>query len=70
LFCRKKLLLADSEQVARCVAGKLLTYATGGAPQLADRWAVDDIVARSRGSKLGLRTILHEVVQSPAFLNK
>ncbi len=66
----KKLLLADREQIARCVAGKLLTYATGGAPQFADRQAIEEIVARSRQHDLGLRTILHEVVQSPAFLNK
>jgi hypothetical protein len=66
----KKLLLADPEQIARCVAGKLLTYATGGGLQFADRQTIEEIVKRSRDHDLGLRTIVHEVVQSPAFLNK
>jgi mono/diheme cytochrome c family protein len=66
----KKLLLTDREQIARCVAGKLLTYGTGGSLQFSDRQMIDEIVARSRAHDLGLRTILHEVVQSPAFLNK
>jgi hypothetical protein len=66
----KKLLLSDREQIAHCVAAKLLMYATGGMPQFSDRQIIDDIVARSRPHDLGLRTILHEVVQSPAFLNK
>jgi hypothetical protein len=66
----KKLLLADRAQIARCVAGKLLTYATGGGPTFADRQAIDRIVERSQKSDFGLRTIVHEVVQSPAFLDK
>jgi hypothetical protein len=66
----KKLLLTDRDQIARCVAGKLLTYSTGGSLQFSDRQMIDEIVDRSRKHDLGLRTILHEVVQSPAFLNK
>src|SRR6185437_15586552 len=38
----KKLLLSDREQIARCVAGKLLTYATGAEPQFADRRAIEE----------------------------
>jgi hypothetical protein len=66
----KKLLLSDREQIARCLAEKLLTYATGAGPQFADRQAIAEIVARSRTHDLGLRTLIHEVVQSPAFLYK
>jgi hypothetical protein len=66
----KKLLLADPDQIARCIAGKLLTYATGGGPQFADRQTIEEIVVRARNHDLGLRTMIHEVVQSPAFLNK
>ena len=66
----KALLLADKRQIARCVVGKLLTYATGGGPQFADRAMIDDIVERAGKHEYGLRTIVHEVVQSPAFLNK
>jgi hypothetical protein len=66
----KALLLADKPQIARCVVGKLLTYATGGGPQFADRATIDDIEERAGKHEYGLRTIVHEVVQSPAFLNK
>ena len=33
----KKLLLADKDQVARALTEKLVTYATGGPPEAADR---------------------------------
>lgn len=66
----KKLLLADHEQVARNVAEKLLTYATGHRPEYIDRPAIQGILDRSRASKFGLRTLIHEVVESPTFLNR
>jgi hypothetical protein len=66
----KRLLLADREQIARCVAGKLLVYATGAGLQFADRAAVDEIVAKSKPKNYGLRSIVHEVVQSRVFLAK
>jgi len=66
----KKLLLRDKEQIARCVTGKLLTYATGAGIQFADRAVVDEIISRTRAKNHGLRSIVHEVVQSQVFLNK
>ncbi len=66
----RTLLLRDKEQIARCLAGKLLVYATGAGLQFADRPVVADIVARSKAKKYGLRTILHEVVQSRIFQSK
>jgi len=66
----KALLLQDKEMIARCLAAKLLVYATGAGIQFSDRPVVDDIVAHSRAKNYGLRAMIHEVVQSRDFLNK
>mgnify|MGYP002780414249 CR=1 FL=1 len=66
----KKLLLADRDQIARNVTEKLLVYATGADVQFADREVIEQIVAKAKAKNHGLRTILHEVVQSRVFLNK
>lgn len=66
----KQLLLRDKPQLARALAGKLITYATGRAPQSADRPAVDGIVARTAAHDYGLRSLVHEVVQSELFQTK
>ena len=66
----KQLLLKDKDQLARALAGKLLTYATGGPPGPRDRAALDAIAAKVRGKDYGLRTLVHEVVQSEMFQNK
>jgi mono/diheme cytochrome c family protein len=66
----KQLLLADLEQVARALTVKLLTYATGRAPDATDQPEVDAIVRKIRDKKYGLRSMIHEIVQSKAFQNK
>jgi hypothetical protein len=66
----KELLLAEKEQVARNLATKILTYATGGAPDAADRSEIDAIVSRVREKNYGLRSLLHDVVESKLFREK
>jgi hypothetical protein len=66
----KALLLEDQEQLARNVARQLLVFATGAEVQFADREVVHSIVARTRERKYGLRSLVHEVVQSTVFLAK
>jgi hypothetical protein len=66
----KRLLLKDPEQIARTVARKLLIYGTGADIEFADRESIEQIVAAARKKNLGLRTLLHEVIQSRVFLNK
>src|SRR5262249_57026303 len=66
----KQLLLKDKDQLARGLAEKLLTYATGGPPAKADRPQVEAIVARLRSRNYGFRTLIHEVVQSKVFQHK
>ncbi|MCI0360990.1 MAG: DUF1588 domain-containing protein, partial [Planctomycetaceae bacterium] len=66
----KQLLLADKDQLARALTEKLLTYATGQAPSAADKPAVEAIVDRIRDKDYGLRSLVHEIVQSETFQDK
>jgi mono/diheme cytochrome c family protein len=66
----KKFLLEDKDQLARALTEKLLIYGTGRGPRFSDRAAVKEIVARLRAKDYGLRSLIHEIVQSPTFLNK
>lgn len=66
----KQLLLADKDQLTRSLTTRIVTYATGRAPQAIDRDRVENIVARVREKNFGFRTLIHEVVGSPLFLEK
>ncbi|MBE7495219.1 MAG: DUF1592 domain-containing protein [Verrucomicrobiaceae bacterium] len=66
----KRLLLADPDQIARNLAEKLLTYATGAEPQFADREVIEQIVAQVKTKNYGFRTLVHEIVQSRPFKHK
>jgi hypothetical protein len=63
----KKILLEDKDAIARCLAGKLLTYGTGRGMGFSDRPELERIVAAARTANYGFRRLLHEVVQSEAF---
>jgi hypothetical protein len=66
----KRILLEDRSKLARALATKMIAYATGCAPQAGDREAVNAIVARIAGRDYGLRSLVHEIVQSEFFRNK
>ncbi len=66
----KELLLSDKDQLARALSEKLLAYATGAAPTVADQPKCDVIVARVRDKNYGLKSLIHEIVQSTLFQNK
>jgi hypothetical protein len=66
----KQLLLADKDQLARALAEKLLTYATGASPTAADRPEVEAIVRKVGTNNYGLRTLVHEIVRSKLFQSK
>ena len=66
----KRLLLTDKDRLARALAVRLLTYATGAAPEATDRAEVGAIVAAVRGKNYGFRALVHEVVQSRMFQTK
>jgi hypothetical protein len=66
----KELLLKDKDQVARSLTTKLLTYATGGPPEPADKPEIEAIIQKIRARNYGFRTLIHEMVQSKMFRNK
>jgi hypothetical protein len=66
-----KALLGQREiQVARNLTQNLLTYATGAGIQFADRDEVNAILARVQSRNGGVRTLVHEIVQSRTFQSK
>jgi hypothetical protein len=66
----RELLVADPSVLARAFTGHLVTYATGAEISFADRALVEAIVLRAKKNNYGLRTLLHEVIQSELFLGK
>lgn len=65
----KQILLTDKDRLARCLAEKLLIYGTGRGLTFADRATVKELVDRNREQDYGLRSLVHAVVQSPAFVS-
>jgi hypothetical protein len=66
----KKLLLQNERQIARNMVHQLVTYATGAPVGFADRAEVERILDASAKDNYGLRTLVHEIVQSELFRNK
>lgn len=66
----KKLLLADPEQILTTMTGKFVIYSTGAGISFADRPTVDAIAAKVKQQGGGIRTLVHEVVQSRLFQTK
>lgn len=66
----KKLLLADPRTIARNMVGQLVTYSTGAPIEFADRAQVERVLDRAADSQYGMRTLIHEMVQSPLFQTK
>ncbi|BCX46901.1 hypothetical protein HAHE_08090 [Haloferula helveola] len=63
----REALLADSDDVARALAEKLLVYATGRAIGPGQRGEVDAILDSTRTGGHGLRSMIHAVVESELF---
>ena len=66
----RTLLTAEPERLANAFASQLVTYATGGEISFADRARIQAIVNATKSSSYGIRSILHEVIQSDLFKNK
>jgi mono/diheme cytochrome c family protein len=66
----KQLLLEEKDQITRALTVKLLTYATGAAPEKSDRSKVNAIVAEARTQDYGFRSLIHDIVQSELFRTK
>ncbi len=66
----KQLLLDNEKQIARNVAQQLAVYATGAPVRFSDRATIDQVLQRASSSHYGVRTLVHEVVQSELFRSK
>jgi hypothetical protein len=66
----KAALAARPELLARSLVRKLATFATGASVEVGDEIVVDEILKKSQPSAFGLRTLIHEVVQSELFTMK
>ena len=66
----RALLLKDEDALARNVARQLIIYATGAGIRFSDRNAIESIIAKTKPSKHGIRSLVHEVVASELFQTK
>jgi hypothetical protein len=66
----KKILLEDEPQIARNLTKQLIVYATGAPVRFSDREQLEAIIAKTKTTEFGVRSLLHAVVQSDLFLNK
>ena len=66
----KAALASRPEQLARSLVRTLVTFATGAHVEVGDELVIDSILERSRASGFGVRTLIHEVVQSDLFRRK
>ena len=66
----KQLLLDDEKQIARNLTKQLTVYATGAPVRFSDREQIEQVLQRASSSHWGVRSLIHEVVQSELFLNK
>jgi hypothetical protein len=64
------LLLKDEEAIARNLLRLLVIYATGANVSFADSAKLDDMMSRLKTKGYGVRSMIHEIVQSPLFRNK
>jgi hypothetical protein len=66
----KKLLLQDEQQLANNMARQLIIYSTGAPIQFSDRPQIARILAKTRSSGYGIKSLIHQIVQSDLFRNK
>ncbi len=66
----KAWLVANIDPFSECLAGKLLTYATGRAPNHSERKEIAGIVSKNRQAGNGFRDLLLALVDSKTFRTK
>lgn len=70
-FREYQAILADeTPALSRNLANQLVMYFTGAPVSFADRAAIDDLLQRAGGGNPNLNELIHQVIQSPLFLNK
>lgn len=66
----KQLLQTEETLIARNLAKQLVTYATGAPVRFSDRAPLESILQRAKPDNYGVRSLIHEIVQSELFCNK
>ena len=66
----KQLLRDQDALIARNLVKQLIVYATGAPVRFSDRDEIEKILERAKVSDYGVRTIVHEIVQSELFRSK
>ncbi|MEO6754779.1 MAG: DUF1585 domain-containing protein [Chthoniobacteraceae bacterium] len=66
----KKLVREEDELLARNLVGQFLIFATGAPLHFNNRPAIDGILRRAKSARYGLRTLIHEIVESDLFREK
>ncbi len=66
----KKIYLKNPEQIATTITEKLLVYSLGRGIHPSDQSEIKKIVNSVKRKKYGFRTLIHEIVQSPLFLER
>jgi hypothetical protein len=66
----KQLVAQDEQALARHLAGQLIIFATGARVTFSDRATLDHILERTAASRYGIRSLIHEIVQSELFQTK
>jgi hypothetical protein len=66
----KELLLKNERQIARNLAGQFVAFATGVSAGFADRAEVERILDAAKRDDYGMRTMIHEIIQSDLFTHK
>jgi len=66
----KQIVLQHPDKLARGLAEKLVTYATGATIRFADRPAIDQIVAQTSANDYGMRSIVEAVATNILFVSK
>ena len=63
----KNILMKKPEGVIRCLTEKMMTYALGRVIGFSDRAEIHSITQNLKKDKLGLRSLVHRIIQSNAF---
>ncbi len=66
----KHLMLLDERRIARNLVQQLTIYATGAPISFSDREAIEKMLDHTQATDFGVRSIIHEIVQSRLFLSK
>lgn len=60
----------ESPKLSKNLANQLVAYLTGAPVDFTDRKLVDEILQRSGGNDPTIHELIHQIIQSPLFLNK